>query len=236
MPNKERYWKNPEYYREKTHEYNVNNASKMAETSRAWAEKNPDKVSAIQRRYYLKNKELLTRRTAQKREALKAQCVNHLGGICNKCGLDTNCLAIYCFHHRNSAEKNFSISKRRDSTFEAIKSELDKCELLCANCHRKEHYLDIAKPNKFIKHQRNKKAKAVAMFDGICIDCKLLDNPCVYDFHHPDSSKKDFSFRDHRSWELTTEELSKCVMLCVNCHKQRHANRPLRFFNELVQE
>lgn len=234
MPSKECYWKNPEYYREKAREYYANNVSKSAESGRAWAKKNPNKAYAIKCRYYLKNKELMIRRTKQRRKTLKIQCVNYLGGACNKCGLDTDCLDIYCFHHRNSAEKNFSISTRRTSTLKAIQDELDKCELLCANCHRKEHYL--AKTNRFAKYQRRRKVKAVAMFDGACSDCGLRDDPCIYDFHHPDFSKKNFSFRDNHGWENAEKELLKCIMLCVNCHKRRHANRSLQNFNESSPE
>lgn len=234
MPNKECYWKNPEYYREKTREYNANNASKMAKTSKAWVEKNPDKVHATKRRYYLKNKELIIQKNQERKIVLKIKCIDYLGGSCNRCKLNVDCLDVYCFHHRNPLDKDFSLSTRRTSTFEAIKSELDKCELLCSNCHRKEHY--IAKTDKFARYRRGRKIRAVTMFDNICAGCGLMDDPCVYDFHHPDSSKKDSGFVASRPWADTEKELLKCVMLCVNCHKQRHAGHSLQRFNELDQE
>lgn len=43
------------------------------------------------------------------------------------------------FHHINPLEKDFSISSNINMSYEKIKKELDKCILLCANCHREIH-------------------------------------------------------------------------------------------------
>ena len=44
------------------------------------------------------------------------------------------------FHHKNPEVKGFTISKSIKARFAIarIKREIDKCILLCANCHRKE--------------------------------------------------------------------------------------------------
>ena len=42
------------------------------------------------------------------------------------------------FHHINPEEKEFNISSKYKS-FKKLKIELEKCELLCAICHRKIH-------------------------------------------------------------------------------------------------
>lgn len=66
--------------------------------------------------------------------------VEYLGGRCQHCGLEDDCVNIYDFHHTNPVKKDFEISGGKvRSSFESIKKELDKCELLCSNCHRKEH-------------------------------------------------------------------------------------------------
>jgi hypothetical protein len=55
------------------------------------------------------------------------------------CGLvDHPC--VYDFHHRDRAHKDLSIATTGKS-FESLKEELLKCDLLCTNCHRKKHYL-----------------------------------------------------------------------------------------------
>jgi hypothetical protein len=68
----------------------------------------------------------------------KKKCVEYKGGCCVICGYK-RCLSALEFHHLNPEEKDFSISKYVNVKFEKIKNELDKCVLLCANCHREVH-------------------------------------------------------------------------------------------------
>jgi 5-methylcytosine-specific restriction endonuclease McrA len=71
------------------------------------------------------------------------------------------------------------------------------------------------------------KQQAIDYLGGKCVDCGLVDDPCVYDFHHLDPSKKDFSFgkRGGISLEKMKPELDKCVLLCSNCHRKKHAKK-----------
>lgn len=70
------------------------------------------------------------------------QCCN-----CSKCGYNKSIVALD-FHHTNPSEKDFCISSCRTLKLnDTIKQELDKCVVLCANCHREEHertYLQFA--------------------------------------------------------------------------------------------
>lgn len=231
VPNKECYWKNPELYRQKSREYNKNNKDKVRESSKNWAAKNTDKTKSIKTRYYEKNKHKVMQRTYQRRQECKKRAVEYLGGKCNRCNLVDKCLDVYCFHHKDPSTKSFKISSRR-MKFETIRDELDKCLLLCVNCHRKEHCKYKTGNDRYTRYRRNRKIKASAMFDNKCSDCNLAYELCVYDFHHPDFSQKDLNFSDNKSWAITEKELKKCVMLCANCHKRRHANRPLQRFIE----
>ena len=74
-------------------------------------------------------------RTKRKREA-----VAYLGGKCMKCGYKRH-LAALQFHHRNPRDKKFNIHKGITLSMDRVKSELDKCDLLCANCHMFIHSL-----------------------------------------------------------------------------------------------
>jgi hypothetical protein len=65
--------------------------------------------------------------------------VAYKGGECNDCGYSRSIAALE-FHHRDPNEKEFAVSVAGTTkSFERIKVELDKCDLLCSNCHREEH-------------------------------------------------------------------------------------------------
>ena len=67
------------------------------------------------------------------------------------------------------------------------------------------------------------KALAIEYMGGECVDCGLVDDACVYDFHHLDPSKKDFSVGGNvLAFETMKPELDKCILLCSNCHRKRH--------------
>lgn len=70
-------------------------------------------------------------------QRLKIKCVEYKGGCCEKCGYN-RCIAALHFHHINPDVKEFNISGRSIS-FERMRPELDKCILVCANCHSEIH-------------------------------------------------------------------------------------------------
>lgn len=59
---------------------------------------------------------------------------------CSQCG--ENHISCLDFHHTRPTEKEYSVSNMLNSTYSInrIKKELDKCIVLCSNCHRKHHY------------------------------------------------------------------------------------------------
>ena len=68
----------------------------------------------------------------------KRDAIEYKGGKCKHCSY-SKCDAALEFHHTDPTKKDFSISKHRGASIKSIKPELDKCILLCANCHREEH-------------------------------------------------------------------------------------------------
>lgn len=74
-----------------------------------------------------------------KRTELKQKAIKYKGGKCSKCGYLTDSSALE-FHHVDSATKEFNISKDAlGKPWKEVQLELDKCILLCANCHREVH-------------------------------------------------------------------------------------------------
>ena len=75
-----------------------------------------------------------------KRANNKAKAVEYSGGKCKRCGIISKCLDIYDFHHRNPLEKESSLNRLVNTDWESIIKELDKCYLLCSNCHKITHW------------------------------------------------------------------------------------------------
>lgn len=64
------------------------------------------------------------------------------GKKCEICGYD-KCEGALEFHHLNPLEKDFQIGDidlSNNLNIDDLKKEVDKCQLLCANCHREQHY------------------------------------------------------------------------------------------------
>jgi len=73
-----------------------------------------------------------------RQRARKQECLDYLGGKCVICGYNKYQGALD-FHHIDPAKKSFSLSKSKLSQLEILKPELDKCVILCSNCHRELH-------------------------------------------------------------------------------------------------
>lgn len=73
-----------------------------------------------------------------RRFKFKQKCLAYKGGKCEDCGYD-KCSRALTFHHLDPKEKDFSISGNHARRWDSVVAELDKCILLCANCHAEEH-------------------------------------------------------------------------------------------------
>lgn len=75
------------------------------------------------------------------RRRTKAKAVALMGGKCVRCGYD-RCLRALQFHHKDKSQKSPYVGRASlisaGWSWERIKRELAKCELLCSNCHAEE--------------------------------------------------------------------------------------------------
>lgn len=78
-----------------------------------------------------------SRDTREYRKDIKRKLVEYKGGKCQICGYN-KCIDALDFHHINQEEKEYNISGGTKS-FERLKKEVDKCILVCSNCHREIH-------------------------------------------------------------------------------------------------
>lgn len=77
----------------------------------------------------------------------KKQYIDYMGGECVACGLmfDGENAAVFDFHHLDPTQKEFNFAGR-NRALASCKDELDKCVVLCANCHRLLHAGKIELP------------------------------------------------------------------------------------------
>jgi hypothetical protein len=70
----------------------------------------------------------------------KWKALQYKGGKCQTCGEDRP--ATLCFHHRDPSQKELKLDGRSfaNRKWEIIQEEVDKCDLLCHNCHHILHY------------------------------------------------------------------------------------------------
>jgi 5-methylcytosine-specific restriction endonuclease McrA len=88
------------------------------------------------KRKYIDRREELIRAVAKRRRKVKTMAINYKGGKCQICGY-VKFQGALDLHHIDPKTKLFAISdKGYTRSWEKVKAELDKCILLCANCHR----------------------------------------------------------------------------------------------------
>ncbi len=174
-----------------------------------------------------RNKSLDTKAKYVLRWAKRIKAILYKGGKCERCLDSRPCVLV--FHHKLKTEKEGSITNliTRTSRWSKLKDELDKCVLVCENCHREIH--EGPKDNK-----NNKNKKICLEFKGVnsCSKCGYSKCNGALEFHHPVSSEKSFGISrisNRRKWEIITDleqdvidEINKCDVLCANCHKEYH--------------
>lgn len=98
-----------------------------------WSKNNKESISeeeALRRK-----RASYVKKVTKKRKQLKEKAVEYKGGSCILCGYN-RCLAALDFHHLDRSKKDFKLSDMYSKSWKSVLEELDKCVLVCANCHR----------------------------------------------------------------------------------------------------
>ena len=75
---------------------------------------------------------------SEKRRKNKLMLIEYKGGKCEICGYN-KCVDALEFHHVDPTEKEIPIGSGNIKSFEKLKHEVDKCILVCSNCHKELH-------------------------------------------------------------------------------------------------
>jgi hypothetical protein len=177
---------------------------------------------SVDQRWHYRNQEWNAERTLRRRAKLR-RWINETKrrSGCKQCGIkDPACLD---YHHPDEVGKGMDVGTMITHGYgkDALESEIDTCEVLCANCHRKEHYSPPTEDLRaWVYDQKDAR--------GGCSECEEADVACL-DFHHDTGEKDDTVARmivDRRAKEIIREEMQKCIVLCANCHRKHHFAPP----------
>jgi len=129
--------KDLEKRREYQNKYYHENSKKINEVSKRWRDNTPEK----QKEYSIKYRERKAKTDKQRRERVK-KYVNYykLSKGCAICGY-RKCVEALVFHHIDNGNKKFDVASvaKNGANIERIKNEIDKCMVLCSNCHAELH-------------------------------------------------------------------------------------------------
>lgn len=158
---------------------------------------------------------------------LKQDAVAFTGGSCSKCGYNKSIAALN-FHHRDTTQKEFLVTQKL-RPWSVIVKELQKCDLVCANCHRELHAdwdKVHSKPSLDRQWRQACKTKMLEYKGYSCQNCSYDKYPEALAFHHRDPKTKAFNPSQRKFiWERLQVELDKCDLLCFNCHAEQHFNK-----------
>jgi 5-methylcytosine-specific restriction endonuclease McrA len=112
-----------------------------------------------EKRKYKDRREYLIEAVKKRRKRLKEMAVQYKGGKCGICGYN-KCIEALEFHHLKG--KDFGLSSRGITrSWRKVKNEIDKCILLCANCHREIHAGILQLPPEMVDEKRGENGEVL---------------------------------------------------------------------------
>jgi hypothetical protein len=109
--------------------------------TKEWKQQNQEKLREYRRRWYAAHKESATSAVKRRKREIKVWLNQYKATLkCSRC--PENHPACLEFHHKRPSEKDINLSWAVSWgwSVERIQREIDKCVVLCANCHRKQHW------------------------------------------------------------------------------------------------
>lgn len=192
-----------------------------------------------QQRWYYKNREHRIETKERRRLDLRAWFseVKRAEYSCRECAEERG--PALDFHHPGEKYGGVSQLVNHGYSKARIREEMERCVVLCANCHREEHYAGpdrSALPDlENIDHQevevdgtkgiqqRRRWLLAYKSEVGGCTRCSVED-PVSIDLHHRHEKSMAVSKILAKGYPMESvyREIEKCIPLCVNCHRVEH--------------
>lgn len=146
------------------------------------------------------------------RRVFKKTLVDLFNGECLHCKLKSD-QSLYDFHHTDSNEKDFAISQDGHTrSLEKILKEVNKCVMLCKNCHALLHAnIIVVDYSKFDRTLINQRIKMLEEYNTESYSIKCSE--CNKDLYGPTKSGmcKECLINSNRSKRPSPLELAKLV-------------------------
>jgi hypothetical protein len=152
---------------------------------------------------------------------------------CVDCG-ETDVVVLE-FDHLSVKRAEISTLVRRGVLLPVLETELARCEVVCASCHRRRTArrgrwrraeVELSAVRWRSKAQeRNVRFALAALAASGCVDCGEADI-CVLDFDHVGAKTRSVMELARREVGLQRlrDEIARCVVRCANCHRRRTAS------------
>lgn len=173
---------------------------------------------SVDQRWHYRNVERNAERTLQRRRRLRAWIDDYKRERgCRSCGVAES--AVLDLHHRDPDSKEMAVGEMITYGHgpESLRKEMEKCDVLCANCHRRLHHTTPESGDRRWVYEYKRDA------DG-CVECGVEEPACL-EFHHVEGEKRSSVaglLADGRPLERIRAEIAKCELLCANCHRLEH--------------
>ena len=122
-------------------QYYKENCEKRKAYSKQYRKDNPGKGKISDKKYYEEHSKRKSETDKKRRDKIKLYVNNYkLSKGCETCGYK-KCVEALLFHHIDNKNKKFDISMvaKYGGNIEKIKNEINKCKVLCCNCHAELH-------------------------------------------------------------------------------------------------
>jgi 5-methylcytosine-specific restriction endonuclease McrA len=137
------------------------------------------------------------------------------------------------FDHLGPKRAEISTLVRRGVLRPVLVAEMERCEVACANCHRRRTAIrqgwrridrDRNAEWRSKRHERNVLFAIDVLRASGCVDCGELD-VCVLEFDHVGAKTASVMrlARQEVGLARLSAEIQRCEVRCVNCHRRRTA-------------
>ncbi|WP_222915422.1 hypothetical protein [Natrinema sp. SYSU A 869] len=177
---------------------------------------------SVDQRWHYRNTKWNTERTLHRRSHLRSWVNDRKREQgCSQCGVDT--AACLDFHHTDETTKRMAVGRMVTFGYgkETLREEIEKCDVLCANCHRVLHYSKPEQERRQWTHNLKR--------DAGCDRCEESDPACL-DFHHFGDKKEATVAKlvsNGQPKDRIRTEINRCRVLCANCHRTEHYVPPM---------